>query len=83
MPAEYLLAVEARRISRAKARSLWGDTRNVNVHAVALKIDGLQINALQVVADEQGSEIVLGRQVLNRLKMTLDGPATTTELIIE
>lgn len=45
------------------------------VYAVSLQLEGLRLNALLVLADEQGDEIVLGRIVLNRLRILLDGPA--------
>jgi hypothetical protein len=34
-----------------------------------------------VVGDEQGEEIVLGRNVLNRLRLLLDGPSRLTEIL--
>ena len=81
VPMRYLHQVGARRISGGRARSLWGDARDVNVYAISLKLNGLQFAALQVLADDLGDEIVVGRAVLNRLKIVLDGPAMMTEII--
>ena len=80
-PARYLSQVTARRVGRDRARSLWGDVRDVNVYAVALSLNGLPIAALRILADEQSDEIVLGRIVLNRLKIVLDGPAAISEIV--
>jgi hypothetical protein len=52
----------------------------VDVYAVALTLNGLRIAALQVLADDRSNELVLGRFVLNRLKIVLDGPAAITEI---
>jgi len=80
IPTEYLNQINARRVSRGRARSLWGDARDVDIYAISLRVNGLQIPALQALADNQGDEIVLGRFVLNRLKIILDGPAAVTEI---
>ena len=81
VPMEYLHQIGAKRISRGRARSLWGDARDVNVYAISLRLNGLQFAALQVLADDLGDEIVVGRTVLNRLKVVLDGPAMITEMV--
>ncbi|MBE7471440.1 MAG: hypothetical protein DPW09_44645 [Anaerolineae bacterium] len=81
IPIHYLRQIKAKRISRGKARSLWGDARMVDIYAVTLAVNGLQVAALQALADDQGEEIVLGRQVLNRLKIVLDGPAAVMEIV--
>jgi predicted aspartyl protease len=81
VPTEHLNQIGARRVSRGRARSLWGDARDVNVYAISLRLNGLQFAALQVLADDLGDEIVVGRTVLNRLKIVLDGPAAMTEIV--
>ena len=81
IPIEYLRQIKAKRVSRGRARSLWGDARTVDVYAVALAVNGLRVAALQALADDQGEEIVLGRLVLNRLKIVLDGPAAVMEIV--
>lgn len=83
IPRRYLRQVGAKWVSRGRARSLWGDARAVDVYAVALALDGLRVTALRVLADDQGDEIVLGRMVLNRLKIVLDGPAAMVEIVDE
>jgi len=47
---------------------------------VDLELDGLRLPSIFVVGDEQGDEIVLGRNVLNKLRLFLDGPANLTEI---
>ena len=80
VPIAYLHTLRAQRVNRGRARSVWGDARTVDVYAVSLRLDGIEWKALQVLSDEVGMEIVLGRQVLNRLVIHLDGPAATLEI---
>ncbi len=75
IPMTYLRQIGAHRVDRGKARSLWGDTRSVDVYSIALAVNGLRVTALRVLGDDRGDEIVLGRLVLNRLRVLLDGPA--------
>ena len=48
---------------------------------VDLILDSLRLPGVFVVGDEQGDEIILGRDVLNRLRLLLDGPAHITEIL--
>jgi predicted aspartyl protease len=77
----YLQQVGATRIRQGRARSVWGDSQMVGVYAVSLALNGLRFQALEVLADADGDEIILGRFVLNRLKMVLDGPAAFVEIV--
>ena len=81
IPIDLLKQIGAKRISRGRARSVWGDARSVDIYIIALALEDLQISTLQVLADDQGHEIVIGRPVLNRLKMILDGPAAQIEIV--
>lgn len=81
VPIAYLRQLGVRPVSQGTAPSLWGDRRNVRIYAVSLRLDRLHLRALQVLADEQEDEIVLGRTVLNRLQIVLDGPAAITEIV--
>jgi hypothetical protein len=62
-------------------RSHWGEHRSVSIYSVALEVDGHRFSAMWVVGDELGNEVVLGRNVLNRLRLLLDGPAAMTEVL--
>ncbi len=41
-------------------------------------IGGVTLPGTYVVGDEMGDEVILGRDVLNHLRITLDGPALLT-----
>ena len=61
-------------LDRKTLRSQWGELRVVRTCWVDLGIAGVRLPAIEIVADTQGGEVILGRNVLNRLKILLDGP---------
>lgn len=64
-----------------RIRSHWGEWRNVQIFTVDLGIGPLRLPAIEVVGDETGNEMVIGRNVLNKLRLLLDGPKTQLELL--
>ncbi len=80
IPLSLLRQVGAPQIGQGRARSIWQATHSVSVFAVSLRVEALQMQALRVLADEDGEEIILGRQILNRLRLFLDGPAGLLEI---
>jgi predicted aspartyl protease len=58
------------------------DSRRATIRAydVSLQIDQLRVNGLLVISFAEDYAL-LGRDVLNRLRILLDGPAQTTEIL--
>lgn len=81
IPAAYLTQLQAKRVSRGRARSIWGDSRVVDIYMVSFALHSLQISTLQVLADDQAEDVVIGRRVLSRFKLVLDGPSAMTEIL--
>jgi predicted aspartyl protease len=65
----------------ARLRSHWGEWRNVSLFTIDFSIENLRLPAIEVIGDEQGQEIILGRNVLNRLKLLMDGPANQSTVL--
>jgi predicted aspartyl protease len=80
VPIAYLRQILAPALSDIRIRSHWGEWRLVQLFVVDLVIDGLRLPGMLVVGDEQGDEVVLGRNVLNMLRLLLDGPANVTDV---
>ena len=80
IPISHLLKIYAPALIDTRLRSHWGEWREAQLFVVDIDIDGLRLPGIFVVGDEQGDEIVLGRNVLNRLRLLLDGPARLAEL---
>ena len=51
----------------ARLRGPWGNARQVQVYTVDIVITAMRLPGIEVVGDEMGTEIILGRTVLNRL----------------
>ena len=81
IPIQHLQRIEARRAYEASMRSQWGERRSVFLYVVDLKIGELILPGVYVVGDELGDETVLGRNVLNELRLLLDGPEELMTLL--
>ncbi len=80
VPIAYLRQILAPVLTDTRIRSHWGEWRSAQLFVVDLELDDLRLPGVFVVGDEQGDEIVLGRNVLNKLRILLDGPASLTEI---
>jgi predicted aspartyl protease len=80
-PIEHLLAAQAVELYRARLRSHWGELRSVSVYLVDLVVDGHVLPGVEVVGDELTNDVLLGRNVLNRLRLVLDGPASEVDIL--
>ena len=81
IPIHYLRQIGARPAFEAGLRSHWGERRMVFVYLVDLKIELHTLPSVFVVGDDQGDETILGRDVLNKLVVTLDGPQEVMEIV--
>lgn len=81
VPLPHLQAIGARRAFEARLRSQWGERRVVFLYLVDVQIESLTLPGVYVIGDDLGDEVILGRDVLNRLRLTLDGPALVTRLL--
>ena len=81
IPAAHLQAIDADAAYTANLRSHWGASHPVSVYLVDLEIAGEYLLAIEVVADNQENDILLGRNVLNKLILLLDGPHTRTDVL--
>jgi predicted aspartyl protease len=81
VPVKYLQQIEASIEGHSGLRSQWGERRVVNLYLVDIEIEGLTLPGMWVVGDGVSDEIVLGRNVLNRLQLLLDGLTNTTEVL--
>lgn len=80
VPITFLQDILAPALSDTRIRSHWGEWRPVQLFLVDIQLDNLKLPNIFVIGDEQGDEIILGRNVLNKLRLWLDGPANLTNL---
>ncbi len=81
VPIDQLRQILAQALKDTRIRSHWGEWRLVQLFEVDLEIDGLQLPSVFVVGDEQGDKIILGRNVVNRLRVLLDGTKQATDIL--
>lgn len=80
IPIVLLQRINARRSFESSLRSQWGERRRVFLYLVDIQIDQIVLPGIYVVGDDQSDEIVIGRDVLNRLRIALDGPKGITRI---
>ncbi len=80
-PKALLTTVGAEEIFSGHLRAHWGGRRPVTVSLVDLEVEGQFLPGIEVVGDEQGQDVLLGRNVLNKLIVLLDGPGRSTDVL--
>ncbi len=80
IPASLLERIAAVGRDRAWLRSQWGEARLVRRYDIDLRIADRTFPSLLVVEDDQGEEVILGRNFLRYVRMMLDGPAGSLTL---
>jgi predicted aspartyl protease len=80
IPISYLHEIEAHFLDDVSIRSHWGEWRKVPQFVVNIIVSDLTLLGIFVIGDEEGEDVILGRDVLNKLRFELDGPARITRL---
>ena len=80
VPINYLNEIRASPTIDMILRSQWGERRKVLLYLVDVQIGEITLPGIEVVGDDQSNEVILGRDVLNRLRVLLDGPGRTTNI---
>lgn len=83
VPIELLHRVNAEEAGWAGLRPFMGQTQRVQKFVIDIQVNGWVLPGIYVVADPMGDEIILGRDVLNKLPLFLDGPEQQTELLTD
>jgi predicted aspartyl protease len=80
VPVDILEKIDARLVGAARIRSVLGDSQVADIYLVSLQIGPHALGAVRVIAGPEADEIILGRNVLNQLVITLNGLASTLEV---
>jgi predicted aspartyl protease len=72
-----LKAMESRLVSQ------WGDVHPVTLYIVDVQVEALMLPAIYVAGDDTATEVILGRDLLNKLPLFLDGPEQQTTILDE
>jgi hypothetical protein len=74
LPLRYIHPLQIQIDDRKYLRSQWGERRIVDVYFVDVGIGDVRLPSVEVIADEVGNELILGRNVPNQMVIKLDGP---------
>ncbi len=80
IPEDLLEKIGARCVGDAQIRGISGDSYPVAIYLANLRLGPYVISAVRVVAVPENAEIILGRNVLNQLVVTLDGITGVTQI---
>lgn len=81
VPIAHLQEILAPALTDARIRSHWGEWRIVQLFAVNIEFGDLSLPNVFVIGDEQGEDVILGRNVLNKMRLLLDGPSNLMEML--
>lgn len=69
--------------THARLRGPWGEAYVTRLYFLDLEVAGSLLPGIYVAENERRNEVLLGRDVLNKLVVLLDGPAQFDEVLDE
>ncbi|NTU61845.1 MAG: hypothetical protein HGB05_00215 [Chloroflexi bacterium] len=79
VPLHHLLEIGAEETAPGWLRGITGERTPVALYFVDIRLDHLTIPGVRVIASSSEASILLGRDVLNKLPLFLDGPQQQAE----
>jgi|LakMenEpi03Aug12_release.lakeMendotaPanAssembly.Ray.scaffolds.fasta_scaffold524992_2 predicted aspartyl protease len=80
IPHPLLLRIGSKFARTYQMTGVTGQTERVELYFVDIEIDGLKIPGIKAVSSQFSNEVILGRDVLNHLIITLNGIESRTEI---
>ncbi len=80
-PQALLEEISAPELDEVRLRSHWGEYTTVITYLVDIALDTGVLPGVEVVGDMYGSTVLLGRNVLNKLLLLIDGPRQITDIL--
>lgn len=80
-PARHVEALGLQIDSMQYLTGLGGVRRHVEVYIVDIGVGSLRLPGIEVAANRESEDVVIGRNVLNKLILNLDGPRETVEIL--
>ena len=81
VPQTLLEQIGASELDEVRLRSHWGEYTTVITYLVDLTFSIGTLPGIEVVGDAYGDRVLLGRNVLNKLILLIDGPRQFTDLL--
>jgi hypothetical protein len=80
IPVRHLRQVGARRSRKAMMRGVTGVAALVDLYTVAVRLGPHRQGFMEVVGVGDSDETIIGRDIVNHLSVTLNGPALAVEV---
>lgn len=80
VPSRYIDPLGLTPDDRKFLRSQWGERRRVDIYFLDLGIGDYRFPVIEIVSDDRGDELIIGRNVLNHLDLRLNGPKQTIQV---
>ena len=80
VPVDLLEEIGAISVATGRLTWLWEESRPVYIYIVQMEIGPYTLPKIHVAGVPSGTEFILGRNVLNEMVLTLNGPAEVTEI---
>lgn len=81
VPTSYLEQLDIPVSYQTRVRLMFGRARSVNVYTLDLIVGSRRLSSVDVVGDDEGQEILWGRNIINQLILLLDGLRAETDLL--
>ncbi|MBI3914386.1 MAG: retroviral-like aspartic protease family protein [Chloroflexi bacterium] len=81
VPEEVARKLKATPLNPGQLLTQWGDSHPITIYLLDVQIGDLVLPGVVVAADAETDEVVLGRNILNKLPLFLDGPLQQTDLL--
>ena len=80
MPLPLLRRIDAPEQDEVRLRSHWGHATSAITYLVDIRYGNDTLPGIEVVADIHSKDVLVGRDVLNKLMLFIDGPALSTHI---
>jgi clan AA aspartic protease len=81
VPQRFLDELDLDRTDQVRVHAHFGEARLADVYVVDVVIEERRFPAIEVIADDEDQAVILGRNVLNKLILLLDGPSGVTDVL--
>jgi predicted aspartyl protease len=81
VPTKLLKQLGLHPLRKEQVRGLWGGYGVVQVFVVDFEMDGRLLDGIEVLGTPEERQILIGRNLSNQLRLYLDGPEQTVELM--
>jgi hypothetical protein len=77
----HLIQLAAEETATGWLVSITGERKPVSLYFVDIYVGSIALSGIRVIGDKDAGEVILGRDVLNKLSLLLDGPQSTLTLL--